>query len=148
MTRRRVGAKSTHASQVGRPGASGGYIWEMSERALSEHVRRTFASLPGVLAYHTHDSRRSASGFPDWIVLVGDRAWALELKSAIGRTTPDQGRWLAALGRLPRWTARVVRPEDWPAVRDEIVTAALRGMDPNFTGGLSSEAYVRTLRDE
>lgn len=101
----------------------------MSEREFSEHVRRTLRALQNVEAYHTHDSRRSEPGFPDFVVLVGDRAWAIELKTATGRVTPAQTRWLAAFARLPRWRALVVRPQDWPAVRDEIIEAALGGQE-------------------
>lgn len=121
---------TTRYEQAGRNGphgASGALLAGMSERVLAEHVRQTLTNLPGVLAYHTHDSRHSAAGFPDWVVLVGDRGWALELKSEKGRVEPEQHEWLAAFGRMPGWTAQVVRPANWPAVRDEIVEAAIGG---------------------
>ena len=70
------------------------------------------AQLLGWLCYHTHDSRRSAPGFPD-LVLVHEQTGALvfaELKSNSGRVTPEQDRWLTALGR--RHIAEVWRPRD------------------------------------
>lgn len=119
--------RSRQPARIGPHSASDGLLAGMTERELSEHVRVTLAALPGVEAYHTYDSRRSEPGFPDFVVLVGDRAWAIELKTATGRVTPAQTRWLAAFARLPRWRALVVRPQDWPAVRDEIVEAAIGG---------------------
>jgi hypothetical protein len=47
-------------------------------------------------AYHTFDSRRSASGFPD-LVLVRERALFAELKSKSGKVSAAQADWLAAL---------------------------------------------------
>lgn len=98
----------------------------MSEREFSEHVRRTLRALQNVEAYHSYDSRRSEPGYPDWTVLAGERGFAIELKTETGRVTPDQRRWLAAFAQVRRWDALVVRPQDWPAVRQEIVEAAMR----------------------
>jgi hypothetical protein len=47
-------------------------------------------------AYHTFDSRRSASGFPD-LVLVRDRVVFLELKREAGKVSPAQRDWGHAL---------------------------------------------------
>lgn len=47
--------------------------------------------------YHTHDSRRSAKGFPDYI-LGTVPIIAAELKAEGGTLTPDQADWLADLG--------------------------------------------------
>lgn len=66
-----------------------------------------------LLAYHTHDSRRSQAGYPD-LTIVDPRSGALlfvELKARTGMVTPDQRLWLHALGR--RHLALVWRPEDW-----------------------------------
>lgn len=70
----------------------------MSEKELQSTLVQA-ASLTGWLVYHTHDSRRSAPGFPD-LVLVhavrGEIAF-IECKAEKGRLTEDQQRWLAAL---------------------------------------------------
>ena len=75
------------------------------------------------LCYHTHDSRRSAPGFPD-LVMVHPRSGVIvfaELKSATGRVTPEQDQWLRALA--VRGAAFVWRPRD---LADGSVTRALQ----------------------
>lgn len=90
----------------------------MLEGELQTNVVDTVQKLGG-LTYHTHDSRRSASGFPD-LVIVFPRSGGLlfvELKSATGRVSADQQRWLDALGTVRLTTVREVhlwRPSDWP----------------------------------
>jgi hypothetical protein len=64
--------------------------------------------------YHTFDSRRSNSGFPD-LVLVRDRIVFAELKSSRGRLTREQARWIAALG-VAGAEAYVWAPSDYPQV--------------------------------
>lgn len=61
-------------------------------------------------AYHTHDSRRSASGFPD-IVLVRERIVFLELKREKTKCSPAQRGWLRAL-RDAGGEVYVVRPHN------------------------------------
>jgi hypothetical protein len=81
----------------------------MSENELEQHMRRILADLPGVLAYHTHDSRHSASGYPDW-TLVGPRGVLFrELKRQAKKPTPQQAGWLVALKRAGQ-DAGVWRP--------------------------------------
>ena len=74
------------------------------------------ARLHGWLGYHTHDSRRSARGFPDLVLTRGGRLVVAELKRRDGRLTPVQEQWLIALRRVPGVEVAVWRPEDWPAV--------------------------------
>jgi hypothetical protein len=89
----------------------------MSEGDLQANVLDTVRTLGG-LAYHTHDSRKSAQGFPD-LVIVFPRTGALlfaELKSDTGSATPEQLQWLRALRRGERTAVREVylwRPDDW-----------------------------------
>jgi len=81
----------------------------------------------GWRAYHTHDSRRSAAGFPD-LVLVHPRAGIIfaELKTDKGRVAAPQAEWLdalqAAAGQHP---TRVVlwRPHDASAVWQTLAVA-------------------------
>ena len=81
----------------------------MSEAQLEIHVRTLIKDL-GLLWYHTHDSRRSPSGFPD-LVIVGDRVIYRELKTAKGKVTDAQAGWLHALV-MAEQDACVWRPAD------------------------------------
>ena len=66
----------------------------------------------GLLAYHTHDSRRSVAGFPD-LVIVGRRGVLYrELKTSAGKPTRDQQIWLSALTGAGA-DACLWRPGDW-----------------------------------
>lgn len=49
------------------------------------------------LAYHTHDSRHSAAGFPDLVLVRGESIIYAELKSERGKVTAAQQEWLDAL---------------------------------------------------
>ena len=75
-----------------------------------------YAKLMGWKHYHTHDSRRSAPGFPDLILLRPPRMIAIELKSEKGQPpTMAQREWLEAFAacQVPTY---VWRPSDWPSV--------------------------------
>ena len=80
----------------------------MSERQLQDAVVE-LATWCKWMSYHTFDSRRSAPGFPDLVLLRRDRIIAVELKSAIGKVTGEQQRWLDALGNAGIPTARSKR---------------------------------------
>lgn len=41
--------------------------------------------------YHTHDSRRSVGGFPDWVI-IGEVVLYRELKTQDGTLSPSQSR--------------------------------------------------------
>jgi hypothetical protein len=74
------------------------------------------------LRYHTFRSKRSAHGFPDW-VLVSTRQQRVvfaELKSETGRVSHEQERWITAL-KLCGVEAYVWRPGDFDQVA-EILT--------------------------
>lgn len=53
----------------------------------------------GWLVYHTHDSRKSAAGFPDLVMVRRGRLVFAELKSAKGAVRDEQHDWLLALKR-------------------------------------------------
>jgi len=63
--------------------------------SLDAHVRRLLRDL-GLRGYHTHDSRRSESGYPDWTI-TGTRTIFRELKTQRGKVSRAQQEWLAAL---------------------------------------------------
>lgn len=62
------------------------------------------AKITGWMVYHTHDSRRSDEGFPDLVLLRGERWIVAELKAEGKNPTPAQMIWLEAFrvaGRHP-----------------------------------------------
>lgn len=89
---------------------------DLSEAAFQRTVV-DLAQWRGWRSYHTHDSRRSSPGWPDLVLVRGDRLLAVELKTRTGRVTADQRAWLAALGQVPGVEAFVWRPSDWPEIQ-------------------------------
>jgi len=77
-------------------------------------------------AYHVHDSRRSAPGFPDLVLVHRGTGRTLfrELKSEKGRLTVEQREVLELLGR--RNDVGVWTPADWTsgAILRELKTTA------------------------
>jgi hypothetical protein len=78
------------------------------------------ARLFGWLTFHPFDSRRSAAGFPDVLLLRGRQLLVAELKVGKRQPTADQLRWLEAF-RAAGVPAFVWTPSTWPAIE-----AALR----------------------
>jgi len=83
------------------------------------------ARIRGWLVYHTHDSRHSAAGFPDLVLVRAGRLVFAELKrnarterAQARQVTADQAAWLAALGDVKADAVEVYvwRPVDWPSV--------------------------------
>jgi len=70
------------------------------------------ARLRGWLAYHTHDSRRSVQGFPDLLLVRGNRVVVAELKVGRRRPTAEQAAWLEAFNEADV-AAYLWRPESW-----------------------------------
>lgn len=98
---------------------------KMSEREFQGIVLE-IAQLHGFeLAYHTHDSRRSAPGFPDLVLVSSKRGRLLfrELKTDVGRVSKDQLKWLAGL-TAGGADAGVWRPAD---LASGVVVAELSG---------------------
>lgn len=62
----------------------------MSENELEQEIRALLRRY-GLYGYHTHDSRRSPAGWPDWVIL-GRGLLFRELKSTGGYLTPAQRR--------------------------------------------------------
>lgn len=97
----------------------------MTERDFQQRIV-DYCRLLGLLCYHTYDSRRSVKGFPD-LVVVGPGGGLLfaELKSADGKVTADQQRWLDSLKGTAA-LVRVWRPDDWPEVQRTLSVLAGR----------------------
>jgi hypothetical protein len=56
-------------------------------------------------------------GWPDLVLVRGERAIAVELKSAAGRASAAQVSVLEVLGRVSGVEALVARPSDWDRVQ-------------------------------
>jgi len=67
------------------------------------------ATLGGWRSYHTFDSRRSAAGFPDLVLVRPPELIFAELKAEKGRTTPEQEAWLEDLATVASETAVLTR---------------------------------------
>ena len=97
----------------------------VSERAWQSAVVRLLRQHSYAYVYHTWDSRRSPSGFPDLVAVheqPGRDLLALELKTDVGQVTPAQQAWLTALGQCTGVVSEVWRPQDMDAI-----VAQLRG---------------------
>jgi hypothetical protein len=95
---------------------------QLSEAAFMSAVVR-LAREHGWLWYHTHDSRRSPSGFVDGVLAkAGQPLYLVELKTDTGQVTPAQAAWLEALAGCAGVVAETWRP----SALDEIVKR-LRG---------------------
>jgi hypothetical protein len=77
------------------------------------------AKLRGWKVYHTWNSKHSEAGFPDLLMLRGERIIAAELKRDGKRPTPAQDEWLVAFGRagvlVYEW-----HPKDWDDIQRTI----------------------------
>lgn len=71
-------------------------------------------------SYHTHDSRKSAGGFPDR-TFWRDRVFFAELKAEDGKLSAAQSTVIEGL-RSAGAEVYVWRPSDWPAIV-EVLTA-------------------------
>jgi len=91
----------------------------ISEKAFQAQVL-DLARLSGWLVYHTHDSRRSAPGFPDLVLVRPPVVLFAELKSEEGRLRPEQRDWLEAMWGCGDVEARLWRPSDWPEIEGMI----------------------------
>jgi hypothetical protein len=89
----------------------------MSEKQLTQAVVDCARRL-GWLCYHTHDSRRSAPGFPDVVLIRGRRMIVAELKVGKNKATAAQLAWLGAFEDcgVP---AYLWREDDWLSGRVE-----------------------------
>lgn len=95
----------------------------MTEQQLQDAVIG-ICKLYRIAWYHTHDSRRSAAGWPD-LALCGDKGFLLsELKAESGRLTDGQAEWGARLRHAGiRWA--VWRPSD---LRSGLIQRELAGI--------------------
>src|SRR4051812_49060688 len=89
-------------------------VKRLTEKSFMNTVVQ-YARLNGWLVYHTFDSRRSAPGFPDCVLVRDGVVIFAELKTDAGKLTADQEEWLDALREAGEFV-RVWRPADWPDI--------------------------------
>lgn len=92
---------------------------DVTERDFQGEVLRA-AQLLKWRCYHTLDSRGSAAGFPDLVMVKGSRLIMAELKREKGVVSPDQQAWLDDLARAETLDTFLWRPSDWPAVEEAL----------------------------
>ena len=68
----------------------------------------------GYLCYHTHNSRRSAPGFPDLVLAKNGAVLIAELKTDTGVVTTDQKAWLLAAHGV------IWRPKHWDVIEKSL----------------------------
>ena len=87
---------------------------DCDEETLQAEIIK-LAKQRGFLCYHTHDSRRSAAGFPDLFLIRGKKYLFAELKKIGKQPTKEQESWIDALrfAGVPTyvWTSR-----DWQTI--------------------------------
>ena len=88
------------------------------ERDFQAEVLR-LARMAGWRCYHTHDSRRSAPGFPDVVFVKNKRVIFAELKTERGKPTVAQMEWIQALDNCET-VATVWRPSDLEQIEYEL----------------------------
>lgn len=92
-----------------------------TEKGFQADVIKLAKRLGWPLVYHTHDSRKSAAGFPDLVIARPGLVLAPELKVGDNQPSAAQAEWLQVLdGAVIR--AQVWRPEMWGEIE-----RALRG---------------------
>lgn len=104
-------------------------LGSISEREWQRQVI-TWAKREGWKVYSIHDSRTQEwgtdPGFPDLVLVRGDRLLFVELKAQSGRLRPSQTGWRIALEAVPCVEWHAWRPSDEATVKH-----ALRGQDPS-----------------
>ena len=95
----------------------------MSERQFQKLVVDVLRSL-GWVVWVVPNMKLTTAGLPD--LLFWHPSWpgvlhAWELKTRKGAVTPAQRAALAHLATVSGVDARIVRPSDWPALRDGLM---------------------------
>lgn len=92
----------------------------MTERELQQAVTDA-AQLYGWRVYHTYDSRRSPSGFPDLVLLRREQLIFVELKrQKRAKISAAQQAWIDELGAVTTISAGFVRPADLRELLDRL----------------------------
>lgn len=94
---------------------------DMTERAWQAQVVELARMCGFLLIYHTHDSRRSARGYPDLALCGKNRYLLIECKSETGKLSDTQKEWLRGLVEAGIETY-VVRPRHLQQLADVLAS--------------------------
>lgn len=91
---------------------------EMSEKEFATAFEKLLG-YNGFTWYHTHDSRRSVAGFPDYCCIRANppRFLFAELKTEKGKLSDDQAKWIALL-EVVGVEVHIWRPGDLPEINE------------------------------
>ena len=99
---------------------------QMTEADHLEQVKAV-ALTCGWRLYHTFDSRRSAAGFPDLVLVRPPRVIFAELKRQNGRVTIPQHMWFHDLDECPGVEVYIWKPSDWNEIVEVLRWEAYTG---------------------
>jgi hypothetical protein len=116
-------AQQQISKTLGIPKAPKGIPRKQLEKVFMGEVVK-LAVLTGWLYYHTYDSRRSVSGFPDLVMVKKPRVIFAELKSSSGKLSKQQTHWKDALEACPGISYYLWTPQHW-----EEITHTLQGVN-------------------
>lgn len=95
----------------------------MTEAQFQRQVKAVLATL-GFVVWTFPIMKRTVAGVPDltfWHPNRPGRLYFWELKTSTGRIRPDQAIAIAHLSTVKGVDARIVRPDDWVALREELI---------------------------
>lgn len=92
----------------------------LSEKEYQGQILEAARTL-GWAVYHTHDSRRSAPGFPDLVLMRPPRVLFVEVKREGGKLTSWQEYWRNGLQDCPGVEYHLWEPSDWASVVDVLL---------------------------
>ncbi len=98
-------------------------IAKLSEAQFQRQVKAVLSTL-GYVVWTFPIMKRTTAGVPDltvWHPNKPGRLWFWELKTEKGRVRPEQVISIAHLSTVPGVDARIVRPADWPALREGLI---------------------------
>ena len=106
-------ARAAHNREVA--GSTPAPATKLSEKQFQAQVVQ-LARYQGWLVYHTYDSRRSADGFPDLVLVRPPTVLFVELKTEKGVTSMAQEEWLTVLGDCSQAETALWRPGSWDEI--------------------------------
>ena len=117
-------AKRKGSHRSGRTAVGSEKVPLLEQEADFQKRVEELAEQHGWLFHHCHEPRKCAGGggFPDLIIVGHGRALAAELKSASGKPSVEQTRWLIEWQKAG-FAAYVWQPDDWDDIRTILETA-------------------------